>query len=237
MDFSHVTFASEYEQESILKHTKVFQNKNLFHCYHNNRGYCSFRDQCRYRHFKDICSKNVCRERECEKRHPVMCRFKEECKFNKANICAFKHPEMKTTVVSKDLELKMEKYVEEVESLIREIIDLKNDIDIKEKELLKSKMEFQESNALKQQSENDIIKENEDLKKRVDILEKENTALKIKLVEEDQINNVNSLAQPKDKDNMKMRRNHSCEKCGLHFSSKEKLNKHKDEMHRAKLTF
>ena len=136
MNFSHVTFACEDEEhESILNHTKVFQNKNLFQCYHHNRGYCSFRDNCRYRHFKGICTKNICRDRECEKRHPVICRFKDDCKFNKSNNCAFKHLEMKDTIANKGLEKKMKICLEEVESLKREIVYLKNAIDMKEKEL------------------------------------------------------------------------------------------------------
>ena len=46
MEFSNVTFASDDERN--LKHAKVFLNENLFHYYHNNRGFCSFRDNCRY---------------------------------------------------------------------------------------------------------------------------------------------------------------------------------------------
>ena len=75
---------------------------------------------------------------------------------------------------------------------------------------------------------------NEDLKKRIDILEKENEALKIRQKEENQID---SESQIENKENFKIIKMQSCGKCGLHFSGKEKLNKHKDEMHRAKLTF
>ena len=37
---NHVTFACD--DESILKHTNVFLNKNLIQCYHHNRGYAAF---------------------------------------------------------------------------------------------------------------------------------------------------------------------------------------------------
>ena len=143
---------------------------------------------------------------------------------------------MKETIGNKDLENKMKICLEEVESLKREIEYLKNDIDMKEEELSRNKLELQESIA-QQQSKNEILKENKDLKKRVEILEKENDALKIKIVEEDQITNDNSRLQPAEKANIEMRKIHSCEKCCLHFSTKEKLMKHKDEMHRYKLTF
>ena len=114
----------------------------------------------------------------------------------------------------------MKVYVEEIENLKREIIDLKNDINIKENELSKSKIELHDSN--------------EDLKKRIEILEEENKALKIRLKEENQID---SESQTANTENIKIRKKLSCEKCGLHFSGKDKLNKHKDEMHRVKLTF
>ena len=131
MNFSYVIFVHDDEQqESSLKRTKVFQNKNLFQCNYNNRGFCSFRDKYRYRHFRGICAKNVCRERNCENRHPVTCRFKDDCKFYKRNSCAFKHPDMRTTIVNKDLEMEMKMFVEEVAHLEREIRDLKNDINI-----------------------------------------------------------------------------------------------------------
>ena len=71
--------------------------------------------------------------------------------------CAFKYPDMRTTIFNKDLEMEMKMFVEEVAHLEREIIDLKNDIYIKEKELFISKMELQELNAVKkQQSENAV---------------------------------------------------------------------------------
>ena len=120
MDFNNVTFACE--DESYLRHTKVFNNKNLFQCYHNNRGYCTFRDKCRYKHFKEICSKTICREQECEKRHPVICRYRDDCKFNRTNNCAFKHINTEKNVASLDFENKLESFSEEIESLKREIV-------------------------------------------------------------------------------------------------------------------
>ena len=71
---------------------------------------------------------------------------------------------MKDTIANKGLENKMKICLEEIESLKREIVYLKNDIDMKEKELSKTKMELQETIALKHHSENDITKENKDLK-------------------------------------------------------------------------
>ena len=221
MSSSNVTLACD--DESILKHTKVFNNKSIFQCYHHNRGYCRYKDQCRYRHFQGICIKNICRDKECDKRHPVICRYKDDCKFKKANNCAFRHIDRKTPMVNTDFEKEIKVCTQEIESLKREIIDLKHDIIIKENELSESKIVIHESN--------------ENLKKRIDILEEENKALKLKLKVKNQINNENFESQTVDKENIQIRLKQSCEKCSLYFSSKEKLNKHKDEMHRVKLTF
>ena len=69
-------------------------------------------------------------EKKCEKRHPVACRYKDECKFFKAGNCAFKHMEMKKDVSesSKDLENKIKNCVDEIESLKRDIEDLRNEV-------------------------------------------------------------------------------------------------------------
>ena len=125
MDYHNVTFA--YDDESSLKHTKVFLNKNLIHCYHNNRGYCSFRDRCRYQHFSEICDKNICREKECRKRHPVICRYKDDCKFFKSKNCAFKHSDTKRDY--EDFQSKIKNFTDDIELLKSRIKDLKTNID------------------------------------------------------------------------------------------------------------
>ena len=65
MDMYHVTLAIDDEKNK--NHTQIFLNRNLFQCYHNNRGYCSFKDKCRYQHYLETCSKTVCRDKECKK--------------------------------------------------------------------------------------------------------------------------------------------------------------------------
>ena len=96
MDFTNVSFAGN--DETGLKHTKEFINKNLFKYYLHNGGYCSFRGRCRNQHYRDMCTENICRENKCAKRQPGICRYKDECKFYKINKCAFKHIEMKKGV-------------------------------------------------------------------------------------------------------------------------------------------
>ena len=238
MEFSNVTFASDDERN--LKHTKVFLNKNLFHCYHNNRGFCSFRDNCKYQHYKDICSKTICREKECKRRHPVICRYKDECKFHKTNSCAFKHIERQRDVdeATKDFETERRIYAKEIETLKNEINDLK-----KEKEITESKREIQNLNLKlipipsNQQLEQNMGEEIYNLKKQIDILVKENESLKIKIVPKDQSLDVHTAIRSEDKDNIKLTTKYSCELCCLNFSKVEKSNKHKNEMHKSKLPF
>ena len=145
---------------------------------------------------------------------------------------------MVTNVASTDFEDK----VKEIECLNNEIMDLKNYINNKEKELHKSKMEIQELTVKltllnkNQQFKNDIMKKNDALKKEVEILKKENFALKIKLAQKDQIDNEKTM-QPGEIDDTTITKKNSCEKCCLNFSSKDKLKKHQTKMHKAKLTF
>ena len=64
---------------------------NFVQCPHHNKGYCKFRDQCRYQLFFTICSKSVCRDNKCQKRHPKTCRNGEKCRFHVLKVCAYKH--------------------------------------------------------------------------------------------------------------------------------------------------
>ena len=119
---------------------------------------------------------------------------------------------------------------------------MKNDISIKEKELLESRMEIKRLNIklsvkLDNQEEKCIKNENIDLKKQIEILENENKALKIQIKQHDQINIVSSVKKHQDIDNIQRKTNYSCEKCGLNFLSKEACNKHKSDMHKVKITF
>ena len=62
-----------------------------------------------------------------------MCRYKNYCKFDKTNNCAFKYEEIKTDDVSNDLEKKLNLLAKEIKSLNTEIINFKIDVSNKEK--------------------------------------------------------------------------------------------------------
>ena len=233
MDINHVTLAND--DEANKKHTQIFLNRNLFQCYHNNRGYCSFGDKCRYQHFKESCSKTVCRDKECKKRHPVNCRYKDDCKFYKMNMCAFKHviEKSKVAVDRSDFENEYKIVNEEINKLKDEITDLKREISVKEKELVESKTEIEHLKKELTQKQNYPKSDKE-------LLEKNDH----KLVEDDKehmdLQNQLALKQTSHgirPDIPKTISKFECEKCCLRFSSMEKVKKHQSEMHIVRLAF
>ena len=236
MDIHHVTLATD--DETNKSHTQIFINRNLFQCYHNNRGYCSFRDKCRYEHFQEICSKSVCRDKECKKRHPVNCRYKDDCKFYKMKMCAFKHDanqKTKFAVASSDLEDKYNMVNEEINKLKSELTDLKREINMKERELLKSKMEIEqlkkELTHYQESEKESIIKNDTKLVENV----KKDMDLQNHLAQK----HIDHVIRPDIETTVSqsIETNFECEKCCLKFSSTEKVKEHQSEMHKVKLTF
>ena len=134
----------DHNSNSNFELTKVFMNRNFHQCYFNNRGYCRFRDKCRYRHYKQICPKSICRDQECNYRHPRSCKYRELCKFYKKDICAFKH----INIIKKETsENEIKSHFEEIQKLKNEILQLKTDVESKVKELndLSAKLDNKET--------------------------------------------------------------------------------------------
>ena len=129
--------------ERIFKHTI----ENSFQCYHNNTGYCKFGDQCRFQHYYELCTKKICRERQCKFRHPKSCKFGGNCKFLQRKMCVYKHIEKSNEEVDisngimKDLETKVDK-------LKAEIKELQSCILSKEKEIHRMSSEKENSNNI-----------------------------------------------------------------------------------------
>ena len=146
---------------------------------------------------------------------------------------------METNKASKDFETNKEVFAKEIESLKSEILELTSDINYKKNELHKSKLEVHELTVKltllnkNKDSEKDIMEEKNELIKEVEILKKENIALKMELAKKDQIDDEKNAIQ----DDTKIAEKIFCEKCCIHFSSNDKLKKHKSEMHKAMLTF
>ena len=111
--------------------------RNHFQCYHNNRGYCRFADECHFQHYSETCQKRVCKDRECAFRHPKPCRNRENCKFFKLEICFYKHEDdIKEENNDKEvINNKVKECEDQIKTLEAEILDLKNNVKSKEMEL------------------------------------------------------------------------------------------------------
>ena len=137
------------------------QLTNFVQCAHHNTGYCKFRDQCRYQHFFTICSKSVCRDVKCQKRHPKTCRNGEACRFHALKACAYNHSN--ETV----LKMKEQNTNPEIESLQKEIKILRDNIS-----QLKNKV------RIKEEQLDEKLEEISKMKKKISDLENENDNLK-----------------------------------------------------------
>ena len=64
-------------------------------CKYNQTGFCKFDENCQNRYFNENCENlNDCREYECTKRHPKMCKhFANHGKCRFKDVCAYKHKE------------------------------------------------------------------------------------------------------------------------------------------------
>ena len=90
-------------------------------CRYNKYGYCIYGDKCHFRHVNVICVNDKCSVFECEKRHPVVCKYYinfKKCKFSN---CAYSH-DIKTDVNENDDRIKKmeKKLIERRKLMIKE---------------------------------------------------------------------------------------------------------------------
>ena len=103
-----------------------FRNK-LTKCFFNDIGYCKFQESCRKEHFLGICYQRNC-ERNCHKRHPILCKYQNKCKFYEKNVCAFKHE----VCAQKELNgenLELQNEIKELKQIMKEA-NVKNETEI-----------------------------------------------------------------------------------------------------------
>ena len=116
--------------ERIFKYT----SKNSSQCFHNT-GYCKFGDKCRFQHYYELCTKQICRDSQCKYRHPKSCKFGGKCKFLQRKSCFYKHikksyDEVDTSnSLMKDLETEMDKLKAEIRDLQSCILSKEKGID------------------------------------------------------------------------------------------------------------
>ena len=104
-------------------------------CAYYNSEYCKFSRKetgCKNYHAKEICKVTKCRDKKCQERHSKECRFQEECRFQLG--CSYKHtkPEPKQNVSEE-----VKSLIEDVDTLKKEIVNLKDENDIKINNLVK----------------------------------------------------------------------------------------------------
>ena len=105
--------------------------------------------------------------------HLKLCKFKSDCKFNKKNICFFKHETSNTKVTNE-----IEALEEEVSNLKEEISDLKKEIKTKEEVLEEKTARL----VFQSETENDLTKQNQELKDLITLIQKENVNLKVEII-------------------------------------------------------
>ena len=215
--------------------------KNTFQCHHNNKGFCKFGVECHFQHYHEICSKKVCREKECKARHPKCCKNGDACKFYKKKVCAYRHDidDLKAMEVIKNQNLTKEitALEKQVEKLQSEVINLNEDVKVKEQKLEEL------SNTNSELSE-ELSKENKNLKEEIDKLRKNNEGLKTanRIINEKNANQQikylevmmknEDLTKLVEKANFKQstKSNFECNNCEKYFLNKVQLEEHK-KMH------
>ena len=64
--------------------------KEQHKCYHFNRGYCKFKDQCNYYHPTIDC-RSKCKDITCKFRHQNACTYGDNCYHHKSQTCEYLH--------------------------------------------------------------------------------------------------------------------------------------------------
>ena len=205
--------------------TKVAQeNQDYFQCYYNNVGYCKFRDQCRHRHFKEICQKVICRDIKCQSRHPRTCKYGESCKFLARNCCVYKHKSLHSHQIDDTKRLESIKLKTEVEELKLEISDLNKELEEKKRMILELSevITNQDSIILELKTENSNIKSK---LSEVQFDLEENSKL---------IQSKDDIIEAKNDEISRLKGDFKCDKCQFCTSNLTLLIKHKTNEHKLK---
>ena len=176
------------------------EDRNSYQCYHNNLGYCKFRQNCRYQHYHEVCPTTICKDKKCKFRHPKTCKHGNDCKFYRLKCCLYSHKIFNRNKDLNDIEvIKLEK---EVEKLKLEIIKLKNDVFEKEK----------------------VIKDNVELDKKLKDMESVNSELLQDNKKKDiKIEEVNNKLDIKNAEIQKMNSAQMCKKCSFQANTLIKM--------------
>ena len=107
-------------------------------CRHFQTGFCKFGELCRKHHVKVICDKENCDSKDCNERHPKICRYfnsNQVCKFG--STCSYLH----VTLKEKGEIFLLNSKVNQLESLIKSMSQKIDKLSI-ELEVVKTKKEI-----------------------------------------------------------------------------------------------
>ena len=109
-----------------------------FYCKFNYFGHCKFGNQCQKQHLQETCYTFPCKEDNCVKRHPRLCKFLMyfgTCKFKDA--CSFLHkPSHQEDLLIQEVE-KLKVEIEQlrnglIQTILNKLKTLENKVDDKE---------------------------------------------------------------------------------------------------------
>ena len=191
-------------------------------CFKNKFGYCKYSDNCRYKHVTLVCEDGQCEIKNCEKRHPKICKYYRDyrrCKFTVG--CKYKHenPNDKLDKLQKELEIIRKNYPynekeNRYKKLEEELKNFERKLDTQQKEL-------ENKNAYISQLELRL----EDLEKKFKE-EKKNREKKFK-----EMDDVLKNQKQKPLVDSPVTTLYKCEKCIFTSTSKVGLNIHVKRMH------
>ena len=131
-------------------------------CKHNYYGHCKYESTCHKRHLSETCSNFPCRNQNCEKRHPYLCRYFEnfnKCKFG--NKCSYLHRENQSYLNLKEIQMMKEQIMKlQVEKEYLEKIIIK--LDNMEKEIKNLREKFEKSETIETKADTEEENDNAD---------------------------------------------------------------------------
>ena len=175
-------------------------------CRHNQTGFCKFGDQCFKDHINEICKEKLCKNNNCTKRHPRVCKYfasNNRCKFEES--CAYIHHKREN--------------MEQIDLLEREVNYLKSEI-IK----------------LTKQTEEMVQKVKENYLQNNDINEMKEEIIQIKDTMSKITNNFLNVQMNEHEQESNGETNFLCVKCDSTFKSEMTLNKHVNTKHPEKVS-
>ena len=83
------------EKDIVNADDLLVSRKKLKRCRYNNRGYCKYKNKCRFTHVNEVCHDYLkhkkCDKKECEGRHPKACKWDQQSGCRRGVDCQYLH--------------------------------------------------------------------------------------------------------------------------------------------------